>query len=117
MRLNEFLPARALASFWRRCNAVPLQDVAHRLVRNRIAQIGERTDDPILPPTAVLLGHADNQRLDLRADSRPSRVGSMAGSVELAGDQAAVPAENRLGLGDTGYIGEEVAAEAFTDFS
>src|SRR5215831_18862216 len=27
MRLNEFLPRRALASFWRRCNAMPLQDV------------------------------------------------------------------------------------------
>ena len=40
----------------------------------------------------------------------------MLGSVELAGDQTMVPAENRLGLGDTRYVGEEFAAEAFANF-
>src|SRR5215472_9007137 len=55
MRLNEFLPARALASFWCRCDAMPLQHVAHGLVRNLIAEIGERTDDPGVAPAAILL--------------------------------------------------------------
>jgi len=40
----------------------------------------------------------------------------MFGPIELTGDRATVPAENRLGLGDTRYIGKEVAAEPFANF-
>ena len=41
----------------------------------------------------------------------------MPGSIEFAGDQTTIPAENRLGLGEAGYLGEELATEAFPDFS
>ena len=41
----------------------------------------------------------------------------MAGSIEFAGDQTTIPAENRLGLGDTRDIGKELAAEPFANFS
>ena len=41
----------------------------------------------------------------------------MLGSIELAGDQAAVPTENRLGFGDTGNLGEKITAETSADFS
>ena len=40
----------------------------------------------------------------------------MLGSIELAGDQATIPAENLLRLGDTGDLGEKFATEASTDF-
>ena len=36
VRLNELLPPRALASFRCRCDTMPLQDVPHRLVGDRI---------------------------------------------------------------------------------
>jgi len=41
----------------------------------------------------------------------------MSVSIELAGDQPTVPAENRLGLSDTGHLGEDLAAEVPADFS
>src|ERR1051326_7796952 len=41
----------------------------------------------------------------------------MPGSIEFACDQTTIPTEDRLGLGDTGYLGEELATEAFADFS
>ena len=85
--------------------------VAGGLTRDVMAEIGEGA------PTAVLLSHADDQRFDLRADWRPSRVRAMLGSVKLAGNQASVPAENRIRLGDTGHLRQEPAAEAFADLS
>ena len=67
-------------------------------------------------PTAVLLGHEYDQRFHLRADSRPSRIRAMLGSIELAGDQATVPAENGLGFGDKGHLREELPPKPFADF-
>jgi hypothetical protein len=96
---------------------VALDHVSDSLVSDVMAKIGEGARDPIVTPTAVLLGHADDQRLDLRADAQPARLAAMLGPIELAGDQATIPAEKRLGLGDTGNIGEELPAEPFTDFS
>src|SRR5262249_31105220 len=87
------------------------------LVRDVVAEICESAGDPIVAPRPVLLGHADDQGLDLRADLWPSRRGAHLGSIELAGDQTTVPAENRLRLGDTGDTGEQLPAEPFTDFS
>src|SRR5215472_12868533 len=39
MRFNEFLPRRVLAAFRRRCDAMPLQDVSHSLIRHGIAAV------------------------------------------------------------------------------
>ena len=74
------------------------EHVSDSLVSDVMAKIGEGACDRIVTPTAVLLGHADDQRLDLRADARPARVGALLGPIELAGDQATIPTENRLGL-------------------
>ena len=92
------------------------EDVSDSLVRNVVAEVGEGARDPIVSPTAVLFGHADDERLDLWADSRSARIGAMLGSIELAGDQATIPAEYRLRLGDTGDLGEKFATEASADF-
>jgi hypothetical protein len=104
---------------WLRFGAIGIpwtpKHVADSLVRDVVAEIGEGTRDPIVAPSAVLLRHADNQRFDLRANSRPPRIGAMLGAVELAGDQTAVPAENRLGLGDTSYLGKKLPAKTFAN--
>src|SRR5262249_52099742 len=64
VRADELLPRRGL--FTLRCwgNAVALQDVADGLITNRIAQVGQRADDPIIAPGAVFLGHTDHQGLE-----------------------------------------------------
>src|SRR5262249_40614429 len=107
----------SLAPFRRSWNTVTPKHVCDSLVRDVVAEICESAGDPIVAPRPVLLGHADDQGLDLRADLWPSRRGAHLGSIELAGDQTTVPAENRLRLGDTGDIGEQLPAEPFTDFS
>jgi hypothetical protein len=91
--------------------------VSDRLFRDVRAEVGEGARDPNVTPSAVLLGHPDDQRIDLRVDARPSRVRAMLRSVELAGDQAAVPAENRLGFGDTGDLGASLRPRRLADFS
>src|SRR5262249_14514569 len=82
-----------------------------------VAEIGEGSHDAIVAPTAVLLGHADDQRFHLSAGSRASRIGAMLGSIEFASDQTTIPAENRFGLGNTGYIGEQLAGKPLANFS
>ncbi len=44
---------------------------------------------------------------------RPSIVRTTVECVELADDQTTVPAEIRLRRGDTSYLGEKLAADAF----
>ena len=82
-----------------------------------MTEIAQRTGDPIVAPTGVLLGHTDDQRLDRRINARASRIGATLGAIELAGDQTTIPVENGVGLGDTRYIGEEPAAEPIANFS
>ena len=70
MRLDELPPGRVLAPLGCRLDAVPLQDVADRMVTHVVTQIGERSHDPIISPARVLPGHPNNSSLDLRPDSR-----------------------------------------------
>jgi hypothetical protein len=58
----------------------------HRLVRNIIAEIGGRTDDPIVTPADSLLGDLDDQCLQFRLDGRPARIAPVFGSIEFLGD-------------------------------
>ncbi len=44
-------------------------------------------------------------------------MGAMLGRFELAGDQMTVPAENRLALGNTGDLGEELPPKPFANVS
>ena len=57
---DEILPGGGLATFGRGWDAVTLQHVSDRLIRYVMAEIGEGAGEPIVPPTAVLLGHADD---------------------------------------------------------
>jgi hypothetical protein len=44
---------------------VALQDIADRLIADLIPQIGQRPSDPVITPITVLLGHANDELLDL----------------------------------------------------
>src|SRR5258708_13581200 len=80
----------------RRRQAVALQDIANRLIRNLVPQIGQRPCDPVVAPAPVLAGHANDQFLDLSLDPGPARA-STRRAIELAGDKIAIPAKDGLG--------------------
>src|SRR6266446_1628056 len=50
-----------LAPFGSRGDAVPTQYVFHRLIRQPMTQVGQRTDDPVIAPAGVLPRHSDHQ--------------------------------------------------------
>lgn len=51
---------------------------SHRLVRDILAEIGPRTDDPIGAPAGILLGHLHDQRLQFRLNRRAAGVAGLA---------------------------------------
>jgi hypothetical protein len=81
-----------------------------------VTEIAQRTGDPIVAPTGVLLGHTDDQRLDRRINARASRIGATLGAIELAGDQTTIPGQDGVWLGNAGHIRQLLSAKAFGDF-
>src|SRR4029453_5509413 len=111
MRADKLLPRRGRLALWSRWDAMPLQDVAHGLITDRIAQVRQRTDDPVIAPGAVLLGHAHHQRLKLRVNGGASWRLTLLGAITLLGHEFAVPAENRVGLDDRRHVLQSLLAQ------
>ena len=102
-----------LAPLGCRRDPVPAQDVAHRLIGDGMAEIGQRSDNPIVSPTGVLPGEADNKRLHFGRDWRSAGSSAEFGAVEFTSNEAAVPSKDGIGLGDTGHLLERSATEPF----
>src|SRR6516164_3120987 len=102
VRRDEVLPGGLLAPFWGRRNSISAQDVADRLVRNAMSEIGQSTNDAVVAPAGVLSSHADNQSLDLRRDRRTTWIGTAFGAVKLLSNQSPIPSQNRVWERDGG---------------
>src|SRR5689334_19618584 len=100
MRADKLLPGSRGLPLWCRWDAVALENVAHSLITERIAQVGQRADDPVIPPGAVLLGHAHHQGLDLLVDRGTAGSLALLGTVKLFGDQCAMPGEDGVRFHD-----------------
>jgi hypothetical protein len=94
---------------------MPFEHVSDRLVRNVAAQIRQGTGNPVVPPTAILLSHSDNESFHVPIDSRPAGIASAPGSIELLCDQLSIPSENGVGFGYAGYSRQRLATESFPD--
>jgi len=94
---------------------MPFEHVSDRLASNGVAQIRQGTGNPVVPPTAILLSHPDNESFHLRIDSRPAGIASAPGSIELLCDQPSIPSENGVRFGYAGYSGQSLAPESFPD--
>src|SRR6266446_4833982 len=81
-----------------------LEDVADRLSTDGQAEVGQGSYDPVIAPGAILLGHADNQGLQIGGNLWTTWRLPLRGAVTLLGDQCAVPAEDRLGLDNGGNV-------------
>ena len=94
---------------------MPFEHVSDRLVRNLVAQIRQGTDNPVVPPTAILLSHPDDESFQSRIDARPAGIASAPGSVELLCNELSVPSQNGVGFGHAGYLGQSLAPESLPD--
>jgi len=68
-----------------------LEDPADRGCADLVAELEQLALDPLVSPAVVLGGEPLDERGDLGADGRPS---CPVGAGPLAGDQAAVPAQD-----------------------
>ena len=96
-------------------DAVTPQDIAHRLIRNNMSQIGQCSDDPVIAPAGILTSHADDELTHLTPESRPPRIGTVAGTVKLLSDESAIPGKNGVGLSHPRNSPQRFAAEPFSD--
>jgi hypothetical protein len=82
-----------------------------------MSQIRQRPGDPVIAPVTVLLGHANDQLLNLCLDSRSARAATGLGAIEFAGDELAVPGQDGVWPGYIGHLGKSLAAQSMTDLA
>lgn len=68
-----------------------------------MSEIGPRALDAPVTPIPFLLGHSNQQRLDLAGDGRPS-WSPLGGAVVFLGDQLPMPDQQRLRCDDGGNL-------------
>src|SRR6516162_233714 len=100
MRADKLLPGGSGLALWRGWEAMAFQDVAHGLGTDGIPKVGQGADDPVVAPGAVLLGHADDQCLQLLVDRGTTGRLALLRAVKLLGHEPTVPAKNRVRLDD-----------------
>ena len=76
------------------------QDVAHGLVTDRVPEVGQGAHDPVVAPGAILLRHADDQRLQLLVNRGTPRGLALLGTVTFLRHELAVPSEDGIGFDD-----------------
>src|SRR5207245_2830238 len=117
VRADELLPYRGRLAFWRWRDTMALENIPHRLVTDRIAQVGEDADDPVVAPGTIFLGHADNQGLQLLVNWRTPWGLALWGAVKFLGHKRAVPAENRVRLNNLRHFLYGLLAQLLADLS
>ncbi|PYT22014.1 MAG: hypothetical protein DMG57_36770 [Acidobacteria bacterium] len=77
MRADELFPGCVLAPFGRRRQAMPPQDIADRLIRYAMTEIGQSSHDAIVTPSGILSRDSDNQGFQFGCGSRPAGIAAM----------------------------------------
>ena len=114
---NEILPGGILAPLGSGLDAISAKDVAHRLIGNGVAEIGQGSHDAVVSPAGVLSGEAHNEGFQFRRDAGPAWSGAEFGAVKFAGNEPPVPGEEGIGFADTGDLLKCSATEPSADFS
>ena len=98
VRGNEILPGRILAPLRCRLDPVAAEDIAHRLIGNGVAEIGQSSDDAVVSPAGVLSGEAHNERFQFGCYPGSAWSGAEFRAIIFAGNEPPVPAEEVSGL-------------------
>jgi hypothetical protein len=108
---DELLPRHslfALRGWWK---AVAFENVAYRLVTDRIAQVGQGTHDTVVPPRTILAGHPYHQVFELFLDARTANRHLGLGIITLLVSKRAVPSQDGVGLGNGCHLFESLFAQ------
>src|SRR5450830_244764 len=109
---NECRPGGRVLALRRGRQTVALQNIADRLIRDLMPQIGQRPHNPIITPGPILLGHANNQFLNFSVDPWPARGSPFLRAIELAGDEPSVPCQDGVRQGGSRHLAECLAAQS-----
>jgi len=107
---NEILPRGRLASLRSRSHGVASQNVSHRLIRQAVTQIGQRSDDAIISPASILTRHSHHQSFHVRFNGGAAWIVSVFGTIKLLGDEPSIPSQDGVRLGDAGDLSERFAS-------
>jgi hypothetical protein len=113
----RYLDGFAQSGHGRWLDPVAAKDIAHRLIGDGIARIGESSDDVVVAPAGIPAGEVDNERFQFWLDLGPAWGTTELGAVEFAGNEPPVASEDGLGLGDPGELPERSATAPFADVS
>src|SRR5437879_4717535 len=115
MPADEILPSGGLTPFGCRRDVVAPQDVAHRFIREVMAQVGPRAHDAVVTPARVLASEANHQLFQRGFYPGSARIGAASGTIELAGNQPPIPRQDGVRLGCAGHLLQSLASKSFSD--
>src|SRR5438309_1708945 len=104
MSADKLVPRGRSLALGSRWEATALEDIAHRLITDVVAQMGQGTCNAIIAPAAILSGHAHYQVLELFVDAGSSRGLTLVGDVELLSHERTVPAKDRVRFDDMRHL-------------
>jgi hypothetical protein len=107
MRAEKFSPGGGFLACWCGGNLMALEDISHSLITDRVAQMSQGTDNPIVAPGAILSSQTHDQSFQVFVDPRAAWGLPLLGAIKLLGDQLPMPREDRVGFGGGGIQGEE----------
>jgi hypothetical protein len=116
MRRDEVPPGGIVAALWGGRDAVTLQNIANRLIGDLMAETGERPGYEVIAQARILVCNAHDQLFQLRAQFWPTGIGTPLRTVELLRNDAPIPGQDCIGLGNAGDFGQALAPKPFADF-
>src|SRR5262245_11715196 len=96
---DELAPCHGLLTLRRGWETVTLENVAYRLIAERIAEIGQSTHDAVIAPRAVLPCHPHHQGFNLLVHARTTGRCTGLGAITLRSSELAIPSEACVCLG------------------
>ena len=85
VRTDKVFPTRCLLPLGSRWNIMAAENIAHRLIREPVTQVGHGADDPVIAPE-IFLRHLHHQPLGFLVNSGTTPGFAKLRSVEFVGD-------------------------------
>ena len=91
MTADEVFPGGDLLAIGSDRQATALENVAHRLIANLVAQMSQSTGNAVVTPRPILFRHLNDEVLKFLVDSGSPQGFALLGAIEFVGDKFAVP--------------------------